>query len=338
MALLEVKGLTTRFNTEEGEVFPTRDVSFSVEPGEVVGLVGESGSGKSVTSRAILQLVEPASAVRGGEILFKNRNLRNLSTAALRQMRATEIAMIFQDPMTSLNPVLTVGEQLTRVFATHHQAGGTRRAIAAKAREQAVELLTRVGIPDPAYRLDQYPHEFSGGMRQRVLIAMALMCNPQLLIADEPTTALDVTVERQVLQLIRSLQREFGMSVIFITHNLGVVAQLCDRVMVMYAGRIVEKAPTRDLFRSPQHPYTQALLRSHPYGRKNVNQLEPIRGEPPNLAKLPAGCPFQERCPLAVETCRTEQALRPIAKDRFVACHKAPFDATRPHHQAFEEA
>lgn len=327
MSLLEVRNLKTRFHTEAGFIYPTNDISFSVDSGEIVALVGESGSGKSVTSRAVLQLVEPKKAIVDGEILFDGIPIRDLTPAALRELRGSDISMVFQDPMASLNPVLTIGEQLEKVYLSHFYCKKGAKELVKSARARAVELLGKVGISDPLHRLKQYPHEFSGGMRQRVLIAMALMCSPRLLFADEPTTALDVTVEMQVLRLLRSLQQEYGMAIVFITHNLGAVAQLCDRVMVMYAGKIVEQGSTREVFRSPLHPYTRALLQSYPSGRRTDKKLHPIQGEPPNLADLPQGCSFQPRCNYAVPECCEIQKLRTHSLGRKVACHKASLEA-----------
>ena len=328
MAVLEVQGLTTEFRTEEGLIRPSDHVSFSIERGEIVGLVGESGSGKSVTAKAVLRLIEPPSAVRSGKALFNGQDLLKMSDRELNRIRGREITMIFQDPMTSLNPVLAIGEQVSRVYR-HHMAsevGGGARRLAAQAREETVKVLDAVRIPKPAERLNQYPHQFSGGMRQRVLTAAALICRPTLIIADEPTTALDVTVELQVVQLLRDLQEQFGAAILFISHNLNVIARLCARVLIMYGGRIVEVARTEDIFRRPLHPYTMALLGSMPRGSKHQRRLQPIRGEPPNLARLPQGCPFRPRCDFAVAACAEPQALREVEAGRWAACHRAPVD------------
>ena len=329
MTLLEVEDLVVEFRSDYGDVRASDRVSFTVDKGEVVGLVGESGSGKTVTSKAILRLVEPESAIRSGRIRFRDRDVLTLSEEAMRDLRASEIAMVFQDPMTALNPVLRIGDQLTRVYLEHARGDastspGGRKALLASTRERAMELLRTVRIPDPEVRFGQYPHQFSGGMRQRVMIAMALMCRPSLLIADEPTTALDATVELQVIELIKELQRKFQVSVLFISHNLGVIAKLCDRVVVMYAGRVLESAPTVELFSRPQHPYTRALIGSLARGTKAEKLLKPIRGEPPHLVGLPAGCPFRPRCDLAVEACVEAQPLRPLGSSHLVACHRAP--------------
>ncbi|TVQ36529.1 MAG: ABC transporter ATP-binding protein [Geminicoccaceae bacterium] len=321
-ALLEVQDLTITFRTDAGTVHPAKGVSFEVAQGEVVGLVGESGSGKSMTAKAVLGLVEPARAVRSAHIRYKGRDLNRLSAAELFQLRARDLAMIFQDPMGSLNPLFTIGHQLTRVYLQHGPREGSARERKRAARARAVELLKKVRIPDPESRLGQYPHQFSGGMRQRVMIAMALMCSPTLLVADEPTTALDVTVELQVVELLKSLQAELGMSVIFISHNLGVVARLCDRVMVMYAGRIVESGPVDRVLVNPAHPYTRALLASMPRGRKDEAPLRPIQGEPPSLARLAPGCPFRPRCDLAGAGCEVEQKLVTVEPRHQAACHR----------------
>jgi len=303
--LLEVEDLRTFFHAD-GEVARAVDgVSFTVASGETLAIVGESGSGKSVTSLSIMRLVPtPPGEIAGGVVRFRGRDLRLLSERAMRRVRGNEISMIFQEPMSSLNPLLTVGEQIAEVVRLHRGLGR------AAARRHAVEMLIRVNIPDPERRAGEYPHRLSGGMRQRVMIAMALACHPALLIADEPTTALDVTIQAQILQLIRALQAEMGMSVLFITHNLGVVAQLADRVAVMYAGRIVEQGDVATVFASPLHPYTRALLRSIPRveggGRDPAHRLLSIPGQVPSPAALPPGCSYAPRCPLADDQCRCE--------------------------------
>jgi len=330
MPLLEVQSLNTAFRTDEGVVRPSVDVSFSVEAGETVGVVGESGSGKSVTAKALLRLVRPASAVESGRVLFDGRDILGISEAEVAALRGREIAMIFQDPMSSLNPLLSIGEQVSRVWLRHRRgmdAGGKVDASAAsEAREAALTILRAVRIPDPEERLSQYPHQLSGGMRQRVMIAMALVARPKLVIADEPTTALDVTVEAQVIELLADLKRQFGMAVVFISHNLPLIAEIADRIIVMYAGRIVESGPTDAVFGAPQHPYTRALLRSIPSGTKRWSALDPIRGEPPVLTELPPGCPFQARCDHAAAGCDVEQELRPIGPGHNVGCHRAPIN------------
>jgi oligopeptide/dipeptide ABC transporter ATP-binding protein len=280
-------------------------VSWDVAEGETVALVGESGCGKSVSALSVMRLVAgPAGRIVGGQVLFKGRDLLTLSEEKMRRVRGREIAMVFQEPMTSLNPVLTIGRQLTEGLEIH--LGMTR----AQARQRAVEVLATVGIPDAARRLSQYPHQFSGGMRQRIMIAAALACNPALLLADEPTTALDVTIQAQILELMRDLSRRFGVAMLIITHNLGVVARYADRVNVMYAGRIVERGSARDLYRRPRHPYTLGLLRSVPrLDEPRRARLEPIEGQPPDLTRLGAGCAFAPRCTFRVERCRVERPV-----------------------------
>jgi oligopeptide/dipeptide ABC transporter ATP-binding protein len=314
--LFEVRDLVTRFRSEGGEIRPSRGVSFHIAAGEVLGLVGESGSGKSVTARASVRLQQPESATIGGELLFRGQDLRKLDAEALRALRAKQIAMVVQDPAAALNPVMTIGDQLTRIHRLH---GGTEEA----AREAALVLLRRMRIAEPESRLAAYPHQLSGGMRQRVLIALALICRPSLLIADEPTTALDVTVEAEILALLDELRRELGMAMLMISHNLSVIGRICDRVAVMYAGRIMEEGPTQALLTSPRHPYTRALLASVPRGTKADGPLPAIPGEPPDLARLPPGCPFQARCPGAEARCTEDQPLRELAPGRKAACWRA---------------
>jgi len=301
--LLEVKHLQTHFHTRGGVVKAVDGVSFSIEEGETVGMVGESGSGKSVTALSIMRLIAspPGEIVEDSEIMFRGENVLEMSVEELHELRGGKIAMIFQDPMTSLNPVYSVGSQIAEAVKTHLNL--TSRA----ATERALEMMKRVRIPDARRRLKSYPHEFSGGMRQRVMIAIALSCNPQLLIADEPTTALDVTIQAQILDLIKALSKESHTSVLLITHDLGVVAGMCQRVLVMYAGRVIEEASTPQLFSKPAHPYTQGLLRSIPRLEDTQQQrLIPIKGQPPDLVNLPPGCPFVPRCPKAQERCRVE--------------------------------
>jgi oligopeptide transport system ATP-binding protein len=290
--LLDVVDLQTHFRTPDGVVKAVDGVSFSVERGATLGIVGESGSGKSVTSLSIMRLVpQPAGRIVGGEIRFGGTDLLRLSEREMRRVRSKQIGMVFQDPMTSLNPVLTVGRQLIEALELHMGLRG--RA----ARRRVVELLDLVGIPSPEKRLDDLPHQFSGGMRQRVMIAMALSCEPQLLIADEPTTALDVTIQAQILELIGKLQEELGMAVLLITHDLGVVAGMADRIIVMYAGRVVEAGPTEQIFADPRMPYTIGLLQSIPrLDEERGHRLNPIRGLPPDLIDLSAACPFAPRC------------------------------------------
>jgi oligopeptide/dipeptide ABC transporter ATP-binding protein len=301
--LLEVRNLTTEFSTSGGVVRAVDGVSWDVREGETVALVGESGCGKSVSALSVMRLVAaPAGRIVRGQVVFKGGDLLALSEEEMRRVRGREIAMIFQEPMTSLNPVLTIGRQLTEGPEIH--LGMT----AAQARERAAELLGMVGIPDPARRLTQYPHQFSGGMRQRMMIAMALACNPSLVLADEPTTALDVTIQAQILELMKDLSRRLGVAMLIITHNLGVVARYADRVNVMYAGRIVERGSARELYAEPRHPYTLGLLKSVPrLDEPRRARLQPIEGQPPDLTRLPPGCAFTPRCAFRVERCAAER-------------------------------
>ncbi len=321
--LLSIDDLHVHFQVDDGLVRAVNGVSLQLEAGETLGVVGESGSGKSVTSLAMLGLIpQPPGIIAGGRALFEGRDLLKMSREELSQVRGRRIAMIFQDPMTALNPLLTVAEQLTEVTQLH------LKHTYAQARRHAIEMLGLVGIPAPDVRVDDYPHQFSGGMRQRVMIAMALSCDPEILIADEPTTALDVTIQAQMLELIKSLQVRKGTAVILVTHALGVVASVCDRVQVMYAGRIVETASTGGLFASPEHPYTQGLLRSTPrwdLDRKTV--LEAIEGQPPDMLHPPSGCAFHPRCPLAIDRCKIdlpilEAAMHGGMKACFVDAHQ----------------
>ncbi|MFJ5712979.1 ABC transporter ATP-binding protein [Neobacillus sp. NPDC093127] len=296
--VLQVKDLHVSFSTYGGEVKAVRGVSFDLHKGETLAIVGESGCGKSVTSQSIMRLIpEPPGKIRGGEIIFKNMDLIKLKEPELRKIRGANISMIFQDPMTALNPTITIGEQIMEGIIQHEKL--TR----AQAKRVAVEMLTLVGIPNPEIRLKQYPHQFSGGMRQRIVIAMALVCRPDVLIADEPTTALDVTIQAQILELFRDIQKKTGVSIILITHDLGVVAQVADRVAVMYAGRIVELGTRREIFYQPQHPYTKGLLQSVPRLDAEKGELVPIPGTPPDLFSPPVGCAFAARCPYAMEVC-----------------------------------
>jgi len=308
-ALLEIEDLSVRFATDAGDVPAVRGVSLSIAPGETAALVGESGCGKTVTAFSILRLIS------GGAIRFDGRDLVKLSEPQMREVRGREIGMTFQEPMTSLNPVITIGKQLAEVLTLHR--GMDEKA----ARQEVVELLGRVGIPSPDKRVDQYPHEFSGGMKQRVLIAMALACRPKLLIADEPTTALDVTIQAQILALLRSLQAEFKMAILLITHDLGVVAHFAEHVHVMYAGKIVERAKTADLFASPLHPYTRALLGALPGHGKKKQPLEAIPGRVPAPLALPPGCAFSARCKFVMERCPNDlPELREKDGEHSVAC------------------
>jgi oligopeptide/dipeptide ABC transporter ATP-binding protein len=301
--LLEVRALHTEFRTGAGLVRAVDGISYTVEHGETVAIVGESGSGKSVGALSILRLIpDPPGRITGGEILFEGRDLRRLSEADMRAMRGRDIGMVFQEPMTSLNPVLTIGRQITETLEQHQ---GADRAAAER---RALELLEMVGIADPKRRLRQYPHQLSGGMRQRVMIAVALACNPRLIIADEPTTALDVTIQAQILELLKSLTRRLNVAQIIITHNLGVVARYASRVNVMYAGRIVEAGSAEAIYHAPRHPYTMALLRSVPrLDQPRRARLDPVDGQPPDLTKLDGGCAFRARCRFAVERCGQER-------------------------------
>jgi oligopeptide transport system ATP-binding protein len=315
--LLEVKNLKTQFFTQDGVVRAVDDVSFYVMPGETLGVVGESGSGKSITGLSLMRLIpSPPGKIVNGEVIFNGRNVLKMSDEQVRSIRGNEIAMIFQDPMTSLNPVLTINRQISESLILHM---GMNKE---QAKQRAIELLTMVGIPNPADRVDQYPHQFSGGMRQRVMIAMALSCNPKLLIADEPTTALDVTIQAQILDLMRNLQTETGAGVIMITHSMGVVAGMADRVQVMYAGHIVETATTEDIFANPRHPYTVGLMKSIPrLDARTKSKLEPIRGLPPDLIDLPDICPFVPRCNYAQEKCEQKNPpLLEVSPGHFSAC------------------
>jgi peptide/nickel transport system ATP-binding protein len=309
--LLQVEDLRVRFSTDDGIVHAVDGISYTVETGQTLGIVGESGSGKTVSSLTTLGLTRAKNTTIEGRILFEGRDLVTLSDDALRKIRGDEIAMIFQDPLSSLHPFYKVGQQLSEAVLTHRDVGK------GAARERAVELLELVGIPDPKKRVDQFPHEFSGGMRQRVMIAMALANEPKLLIADEPTTALDVTVQAQILALLDDLQRRLGMAIIVVTHDLGVVAEITDHIAVMYAGRIVERAPTEAIFGSPQHPYTWGLLRSIPrMDTSREEELVPISGRPPSLIRRPSGCHFHPRCPYVREShTRIDPGLEPVTGD-----------------------
>jgi oligopeptide/dipeptide ABC transporter ATP-binding protein len=315
--LLEVKNLQTQFSTSGGVVRAVDGVSWDVRQGETVALVGESGCGKSVSALSVMRLVsQPAGRIVGGQILFKGRDLLALTEEQMRKVRGREIAMIFQEPMTSLNPVLTIGRQLTEPLEIHLGMDTARSQV------RAAELLSMVGIADPERRLGQYPHQFSGGMRQRMMIAMALACDPALILADEPTTALDVTIQAQILELMKDLSRKMGVAMLMITHNLGVVARYADRVNVMYAGRIIERGTAREIYGNPRHPYTLGLLRSVPRLDEPIRaKLEPIPGQPPDLSKLPAGCAFAPRCRYVLERCSVEiPPLGEVAPDHVSAC------------------
>ncbi len=321
-ALLEVRELETRFRAPTGLVRAVNRVSFTVQAGETLGLVGESGSGKSVTMLSLLRLLPPAAQVTGGEAWFEGQDLLRLRDRPLRRLRGHTIGMVFQDPLTSLNPVLTIERQLTESLRLHLRL--SRRA----ARARALDLLEQVGIPSPAQRLRDYPHQFSGGMRQRVTIAIALACNPKLLIADEPTTALDVTIQAQIVELVKQLQADLGMATIWIAHDLALMAGLADRIAVMYAGQIVEIAPRHSLYQNPRHPYTLGLLQSIPrLDEQRRDRLPAIPGLPPDLAHYPSGCPFAARCTYALERCsQDDPPLVPLAEDpgHQVACWVQP--------------
>ena len=318
--LLEIENLHTYFHTDSGVVKAVNDVSYQVGEGESVGIVGESGSGKSVSALSILGLVPYPGRIVEGRIMFEGVDLLSLSEREKQRIRGRRIGMIFQEPMTSLNPVLTIERQLTESLKTHMNMGR------AAARRRAVELLDMVGIADPQQRVNEHPHRLSGGMRQRVMIAMALSCDPKLIIADEPTTAVDVTIQAQLLELMKNLTREMNVALIIISHNMGIVARYVDRVFIMYAGKIVEHGPVSQTFPTPQHPYTEGLLRSIPrldQDRRGV--LESIPGQPPDLARLPQGCAFRERCGYAVDRCMEEEpTLELVARNQWSACWEAP--------------
>lgn len=323
--LLDVRNLKVSFRTEDGVVHAVDDVSFTVDKGDVLGIVGESGSGKSVTMLSIMGLTRSRNAVLQGEVIYQGVDLLKLSPAHMRKVRGAQIAMIFQDPMTSLHPVYPIGWQITEQIRAHE------RVSARAARNRATELLAAVGIPGPKARLDDYPHQFSGGMRQRVMIAMALSCNPDLLIADEPTTALDVTVQAQILDLLKGLGETFGATVVLITHDMGVVAEMGDQVLVMYAGRVVEQASKRAAFYNPQHPYTWGLLESIPrLDRPKLERLHSIAGSPPSLIHPPRGCRFAPRCPYRFERCDEDPPLTDKLGDGHLdACHLSIPDKQR---------
>ena len=318
--LLEVKDLKTQFFTSEGVVKAVDGISYELAEGETLGLVGESGCGKSVSALSLMRLIPtPPGKIVSGEILFEGQDLLKINMDDMRHVRGSKISMIFQEPMTSLNPVLTIERQLTETLQRHK--GMSRNA----ARGESEDLLAQVGIPDPASRLKQYPHQFSGGMRQRVMIAMALSCSPKLIIADEPTTALDVTIQAQILELMKTLTTEFGVALMVITHNLGVIARYADRVNIMYAGKIIERGPAREIYQNPRHPYTVGLLKSVPrLDQPRLARLEPIEGQPPDLINLPQGCAFRERCSWAVDRCAVEiPPLMLTGEGHWSACWQA---------------
>jgi oligopeptide transport system ATP-binding protein len=316
-ALLEIKDLRTQFHTREGLVYAVNGISYELAEGETLGIVGESGCGKSVSVLSLMRLIpEPPGKIAGGQAIFQGKDLLKMSGEEIRHVRGAQIAMVFQDPMTSLNPVLTIGRQLTEALELH--LGMNQQ----QSRERVVELLNMVNIPQSVGRLDDYPHQFSGGMRQRVMIAMALSCNPQLLIADEPTTALDVTIQAQIVELVKRLRDELGMAIIWITHDLGIIAGLAKRVIVMYAGFIIEEAPVKELYGDPRHPYTLGLLGSLPRVDEMAHRrLVSIEGLPPDLLGLPQGCPFAPRCVYALDRCRQENPpLEPVSPGHYKAC------------------
>ena len=311
MTLLEVKDLTVRFYTQEGVVTAVDDLSYRIESGEKFGVVGESGAGKSVTALSVLRLIDSPGRIESGKILFKGENLLEMSESEIRSIRGKEISMIFQDAQTALNPVYTVGGQIAEAIEHHLDYTSD------EARARTIQLLDRVGIPEAEERFSDYPHEFSGGMQQRAIIAMALSCDPDLIVADEPTTALDVTIEAQILDELRELADEFDTAIQLITHDLGVIAEVCDRVMVMYAGKPVEKAPVEELYYDPKHPYTVGLMSSIPRVGDERERLQTIPGTMPDLVELPSGCSFHPRCPFAEEKCtRTEPALTDVETGR----------------------
>ena len=315
--ILEVQNLKTRFHTQDGTVFAVNGVSFDLYEGELLGIVGESGCGKSVTMMSLLKLIPmPPGEIAEGQALFEKHDLIAMSSDELRKVRGLKIGFIFQDPMTSLNPVLTIGDQITEPLHTH--LGLSKE----EAEKNAVKILELIGIPRAKDRLDDYPHQFSGGMRQRVMIAIALSCYPRILIADEPTTALDVTIQAQIIDLVKDLRKELGMSIIWITHDLGVIAGLADRVIVMYGGFLVEQALVKELYHNPQHPYTRGLLGSLPrLEERSVERLTNIKGQPPNLLSEPNSCPFAPRCPYVFQKCIEENPIiLPISENHNVAC------------------
>ena len=319
-ALLEVRGLRTLFKGEQGEVSAVDGVDLRLERGRTLGIVGESGCGKSVTALSIMGLVpQPPGRIAAGQVLFEGEDLLKSAPQRLRDLRGDKLAMIFQEPMTSLNPAFTVGDQISETVLRH------RKVSPAEARTQAIEMLRRVRIPSPERRALDFPHQLSGGMRQRVMIAMALACNPQLLIADEPTTALDVTIQAQILDLMRTLRAELGTAIILITHDLGVIAELADEVLVMYAGKVIERCAAQRLFSHPQHPYTVGLLGSIPRLHLEQERLSAIEGFVPDAAALPPGCRFHPRCPFAIDQCRKEvPPLAEVALGHHAACWRAP--------------
>jgi oligopeptide/dipeptide ABC transporter ATP-binding protein len=316
--LLVVKNLKTSFTTDEGHILAVDDISFSLKSGRTLGIVGESGCGKSVTSLSIMRLIQPPGKIEAGsEIIFSGKNLLSLSDSEMRAIRGDRIAMIFQEPMTSLNPVFTIGDQIDEVISIHKKELNRQQV-----KDKTIQMLKLVGIPSPEQRYTEYPHQLSGGMRQRVMIAMAMSCDPELLIADEPTTALDVTIQAQILDLMQKLQKEFKSGMILITHDLGVVAEMCDEVLVMYAGKVAEYGTVEDIFYRPRHPYTRGLLDSIPHfdSGHRLKRLKTIPGLVPSLTKLPKGCRFQDRCAYAQDICRINEPVLDQNKHQ-AACH-----------------
>jgi peptide/nickel transport system ATP-binding protein len=312
--LLEVRNLRVEFNTRRGTLVAIDDVSFDIAPGEVVGVVGESGAGKSITGTAIIGLLEPPGRVAGGEVLLEGARIDNLPPEQMRKIRGRHIGAIFQDPLTSLNPLYTIGQQLVETIQTHLPMNGEQ------ARKRAIDLLGEVGIPAPERRIDHYPHQFSGGMRQRVVIALALCASPKLIIADEPTTALDVSIQAQIITLLKRLCRDNGTAVMLITHDMGVIAETADRVAVMYAGRIAEIGPVQEVIHNPQHPYSAGLMASIPALGKDVERLSQIEGSMPRLNAIPAGCAFNPRCPRVFDRCKVERPVLLPADQSLAAC------------------
>ena len=313
-ALLEVRNLRVEFNTRRGTLVAIDDVSFDIAPGEVLGVVGESGAGKSITGTAIIGLLERPGRVAGGEIRMEGKRIDNLPPEQMRKIRGRHIGAIFQDPLTSLNPLYTIGTQLIETIQTHLPMSG------ADARKRAIELLGEVGIPAPERRIDHYPHQFSGGMRQRVVIALALCANPKLIIADEPTTALDVSIQAQIITLLKRLCRDNGTAIMLVTHDIGVIAETADRVAVMYAGRVVEIGPVQEVIHNPQHPYTTGLMGSIPAVGQELERLPQIEGSMPRLNAIPAGCPFNPRCPRVFDRCKVERPNLLPADNSLAAC------------------
>ena len=322
--LLEVKNLRTKYNTDDGVIYPVDNISFSVKKGQTLGIVGESGCGKSQTALSIMRLIQKPGVIESGEVTFKGESLLNKSDAEMRDILGNQMAMIFQEPMTSLNPVFTIGNQIEESIRLHKKDLSNTQI-----KERAVEMLKLVGIPAPEKRYFEYPHQLSGGMRQRVMIAMAMSCTPQLMIADEPTTALDVTIQAQILDLMRKVQKEFNAGMILITHDLGVVAEMCQDVLVMYAGKVVEYGTVEDIFYRPRHPYTKGLLNSIPHFEtgSRLKSLQTIPGLVPNLYNLPTGCRFQDRCTFVTNTCKQQEPrLENLRGSHRVACFNS--DAT----------